>query len=75
MAWRQPGDKPLSEPVILSLLTHICVTQTLLVNTSRTEITIPWEIWMRFENAILTPPPLDKVAAIWTDDIFKHIFF
>ena len=26
MAWRQPGDKPLSEPMMVSLLTHICVT-------------------------------------------------
>ena len=26
MAWRWPGDKPLSEPMMVSLLTHICVT-------------------------------------------------
>ena len=26
MAWRRPGDKPLSEPVMFSLLTNICVT-------------------------------------------------
>ena len=25
--WRRPGDKPLSEPVMVSLLTHICVTR------------------------------------------------
>ena len=25
-AWRRPGDKPLSEPMMVSLLTHICVT-------------------------------------------------
>ena len=25
MTWRRPGDKPLSEPVLVSLLTHICV--------------------------------------------------
>ena len=25
MAWRRPGDKPLSEPMMVSLLTHICV--------------------------------------------------
>ena len=23
MAWRRPGDKPLSEPVMVSLLTHV----------------------------------------------------
>ena len=27
MAWCRPGDKPLSEPMIGSLLTHICVTR------------------------------------------------
>ena len=27
MAWRRPGDKPLSEPMLGSLLTHICVTR------------------------------------------------
>ena len=25
MAWHQPGEKPLSEPIMVSLLTHICV--------------------------------------------------
>ena len=28
MAWRRRGDKPLSEPMMVSLLTHICVTRT-----------------------------------------------
>ena len=27
MAWRQPGDRPLSEPMMVSLLTHISVTR------------------------------------------------
>ena len=27
MARRRPGDKPLSEPMLARLLTHICVTQ------------------------------------------------
>ena len=26
-AWCRPGDKPLSEPMMVSLLTHICVTR------------------------------------------------
>ena len=25
MAWRRPGDKPSSEPMMVRLLTHICV--------------------------------------------------
>ena len=32
MAWRRPGDKPLSEPMMISLLTHKCVTQPQWVN-------------------------------------------
>ena len=27
MAWRRPGNKPLSEPTVVNLLTHICVTR------------------------------------------------
>ena len=27
MAWRRSGDKPLSEPIMVSLLTHVCVTR------------------------------------------------
>ena len=33
MAWRRPGDKPLSEPMMVSLLTHIGVTRPHWVNT------------------------------------------
>ena len=32
MAWRRPGDKPLSEPTMYRLPTHICVTQPQWVN-------------------------------------------
>ena len=27
MAWRRPGNKPLSEPMLVGSLTHICVTR------------------------------------------------
>ena len=29
MAWRRPGDKPLSEPMVVSLLTHVCVSASM----------------------------------------------
>ena len=32
MTWRRPGDKPLSEPVMVRLPTHICVTRPQWVN-------------------------------------------
>ena len=33
MAWHRPGDKPLPERMMVSLLTHICVTRPQWVNT------------------------------------------
>ena len=33
MAWRRPGDKPLSEPTMVSLLMQICATRPQWVNT------------------------------------------
>ena len=32
MAWRRSGNKPLSEPMMVSLLTHICIAQPQRVN-------------------------------------------
>ena len=33
MAWRRPGDNPLSEPIMVALPTHICVTRPQWVKT------------------------------------------
>ena len=38
MAWRRPGDKPLSEPVMVRLPTHICVTRPRWVNAIEKQI-------------------------------------
>ena len=47
MAWRRPGDKPLSEPMMVSLLTHICVIQPQWVNASSGGFkTIKFKIWI-----------------------------
>ena len=49
MAWRRPGDKPLSEPMIVSLLTHICVTRPQWVNSLW-----PWDvIWHQRHRSTL----------------------
>ena len=37
MAWRLTGAKPISEPMLVSLLTHICVTRPQWVNDE-----LPW---------------------------------
>ena len=38
MAWRRPGDKPLSEPMMVRSLTHICVTRPQWVNIKSRKI-------------------------------------
>ena len=45
MAWRRSGDKPLSELMMVSLLTHICVTRLRWVK-SMFEMKIP--TWLYF---------------------------
>ena len=45
MAWRRPGDKPLPEPMMFSLPTHICVTRPQWVN-ARTGLDIKHLIYM-----------------------------
>ena len=46
MAWCRPGDKPLSEPMMIRLLTHICVTRPQWVKSWFTHIL--WKIWISF---------------------------
>ena len=41
MAWRRPGEKPLSEPMMVKLPTHICVTRPL-KNEFMFKISILW---------------------------------
>ena len=40
MAWRRPGDKPLSEPMMVKLPTHLFVTRPQCVNLSQAEVSI-----------------------------------
>ena len=44
MAWRRPGDKPLSEPTMVSLPTHICVARPQWVKV-QDEIAYPFPIF------------------------------
>ena len=47
MAWRRPGDKPLSEPMMVSLPMHICVTRPQWVNPSPPSVAsmLQWIGW------------------------------
>ena len=51
MAWRRPGDKPSFEPMMLSLLTHICVTRPQWVNSMEGDKTYSLKLghlWLRW---------------------------
>ena len=45
MAWRRPGDKPLSEPMLVSLPTHICVTRSQ---------------WVKFKSSFYDIAPIEQ---------------
>ena len=44
MAWHRTGDKPLSEPMMVRLLTHICITRRLWVK----RVLTPMNWWVSF---------------------------
>ena len=46
MAWRRPGDRPLSESMMVSLLMHICITRPQWVNVTSTSCQIPLK-WIK----------------------------
>ena len=45
MAWRQPGNKPLSETMVVRLPTYICVTRPQWVNENRPYYLHPCRSW------------------------------
>ena len=50
MAWHRTGDKPLSEPMMLSLLTHICVTRPQ---------------WVKWDTIVITSFSKNNLPAEW----------
>ena len=63
MAWRLTGDKPLSEPMMVSLLTHICLNElmkmVLFMNENKsihsefTKVCCQWPLlltWINFNH-------------------------
>ena len=64
MAWRRPGDKPLSEPTLVRSLTHICVTR--ITNASSIYL---FHLFHLFNS--LRPR---QNGRLFGDDTFKRIF-
>ena len=51
MAWRRPGDKPLSEPMMLRLPTHICVIRPQWVKPCTWQ---PLAVFLKLHNVFLS---------------------
>ena len=51
MAWHWKGDKPLSEPMMVSLLTHICITWPQLVKASATTLQ-SYDLHIKYHSTI-----------------------
>ena len=80
MAWRRPGDKPLSEPMMVSLPTHICVARPQWVNTLRPRqnsrhfaddifqrILLKENVWISIKLSLKLVPksPINNIPAIF----------
>ena len=55
MAWRRLGDKPLSEPMMVSLPTHICVTRPQWVNALLQVLSINHRILLLLSQEMWEP--------------------
>ena len=71
MAWRRAGDKPLSEPMIFSLPTHICVTRPQWVNHIMSFKM--WHLWpMRVLRASHSNERLTHIHAMIIGNVTCH---
>ena len=50
MAWRRPGDKPLSEPMMVSLPTQICITRPQWVKHYNFHTAVRWWKQCRYKS-------------------------
>ena len=83
MAWRRTGDKPLSEPMMVSLPTHICVTRPQWVNWyfCKTKIYLTkklknWASVIPFLNSgnIMDDTPKPVSHKYWLWDVAKPMY-
>ena len=62
IAWHRPGDKPLSEPMMVRSLTHICVTQPKWVNNLGFD-------FVRWKSHCL---PLGRISITCTNSVLRN---
>ena len=74
MAWCHPGDKPLSEPMLVSVPTHICVTRPQWVKCTT------YCLSLALRNAIMNPNVIyialtyqKNVFFVWKTIVISHL--
>ena len=65
MAWRRPGDKPLSEPMVVNLLTHICVARPQWVNDEIQHRDYNITYWYRYDMCLLPCTKNGDMVCCW----------
>ena len=70
MAWRWSGDKPLSETMVISWLTHICVTRPQWVNTHPNH-RLAGEIRCAKNNMAYTVNVMNMTIYEWWSTLFR----
>ena len=81
IAWRRPGDKPLSEPMMVSLPRHICVTWPHLTNwqvncMSRNQtLSIMINDHVELLNRSILRQPCLPILTRWYVTKFTHPFY
>ena len=75
MAWRRPGDKPLSEPIMVTILTHICVTQPQWVNWSQPPVgshCLSYGIWSKLSMLYTAGVPQGAINVISRTNVISR---
>ena len=74
LAWHRPGDKSLSEPIIVSLLTHICVTRPQWVNTETVFSNMTISVTITESTRYIFHSPLRSVTIWYHEENNKYSF-
>ena len=72
MAWRRPGAKPLSEPMMVSLPTHICVARPEWVKVNPSSNCIYYKVWGEITYAIPNFSSVTVEVWKWISSFIPH---
>ena len=72
MAWHRPGDKPLSDPMTVNLLTHICVTRPQWVKQGTVKVCIKLIIFIHENIICFGLNLLSMIFAMVTFSVFMY---